>query len=154
MQALHRVRAIVFGILVGVSLCAVAAERGTVAEAEAMAKKAAAYVKAHGVDKAAEEFTTGTAFKDRDLYVAFAELDGVMVGHGGNPKLVGKNLVGLKDPAGQLFYDKLLVLAKTKGKGWSEPYKFLNPATKKIEDKMIYVERVGDHWVGVGIYKG
>jgi len=130
-----------------------ASTHGTAAEAEAMAKRAAAYLKANGPVKAAEEFTNGTSFKDRDLYVAFAEIDGTMLGHGGNPKLIGKNLVGLKDPQGQPFYQKLLDLAKTKGKGWSDTYKFLNPASKKIEDKMIYLERVGNQWVGVGIYK-
>lgn len=132
---------------------AFATENGTAAEAETMARKAVAYVKANGPVKAAEEFTKGTAFKDRDLYVAFAEIEGTMLGHGGNPNLVGKNLIGLKDPDGQLFYEKLLVLAKTKGKGWSDSYKFLNPVTKKIENKMIYVERVDNNWVGVGIYK-
>ena len=44
-------------------------------------------------------------------------------------------------------------LAKTKGKGWTESYKFRNPTTDKISEKVIYVEREGDTWVGVGIYK-
>ena len=130
-----------------------ASEHGTAAQAEAMAHKAAAFVKVNGLEKSVEEFTNGNTFKDRDLYVAFAGLEGVMLGHGGNPKLIGKNLIGLKDPDGQLFYQKLLDLAKTKGKGWSEPYKFLNPVSKKIESKVIYVERVGNYWVGVGVYK-
>ena len=76
-----------------------------------------------------------------------------MLGHGGNPKLVGKNLVGLKDPDGKPFFQMLVDLAKTKGKGWSEDYKFLNPVTKKIENKAMYVERVDGNWIGVGIYK-
>lgn len=44
-------------------------------------------------------------------------------------------------------------LAKTKGKGWVEGYKFLNPVTQKIENKSMYLERVGDTLVGCGIYK-
>jgi cytochrome c len=44
-------------------------------------------------------------------------------------------------------------LAKTKGKGWSDSYKFRNPTTEKMQEKVLYLERVGDSWVGVGIYK-
>ncbi len=118
-----------------------------------MTKKAVAYIKANGPEKAAQEFTRGTTFKDRDLYIAYTDLSGTVLGHGGNPKLVGKNLVGLKDPDGKPFFQMLVDLAKGKGKGWSEDYKFLNPVTKKIENKAMYVERIGDHWVGVGVYK-
>ncbi len=130
-----------------------AGDRGTAAEAEVMAKRAVAYVKANGPEKAAEEFTNGSSFKDRDLYVAYTTLAGVVLGHGANPKLVGKSLTGLKDPDGKLFFQMLVDTAKTKGKGWSEGYKFINPSDKKIEDKVMYVERIDDNWVGVGIYK-
>ena len=134
-------------------ISAMAAEQGSAAEAEAMAKKAVAFIKANGAEKAAQEFTNGSAFKDRDLYIAYTDLSGTVLGHGGNPKLVGKNLTGLKDPDGKLFFQMLVDLAKTKGKGWSDSYKFLNPVSKKIEDKVMYVERVDDNWIGVGIYK-
>jgi len=130
-----------------------AGEQGNAAEAEAMAKKAIAYIKANGPEKAAKEFTTGTTFKDRDLYIAFTDLNGNVLGHGGNAKLVGKNLTGLKDPDGKLFFQMLVDVAKTKGKGWSDSYKFLNPVTSKIESKVMYVERIDDNWIGVGIYK-
>ena len=130
-----------------------AADQGTAAEAEAMTKKAVAYIKTHGSAKAAEEFTNGKLFKDRDLYVSYYELSGVVLGHGANPKLVGKNLMGLKDPDGKLLIQMITELAKTKGKGWTESYKFRNPTTEKISEKVIYVERDGETWVGVGIYK-
>jgi len=44
-------------------------------------------------------------------------------------------------------------VAKTKGHGWTENYKFKNPTTDKLQEKAMYVERVGDAYVGVGIYK-
>jgi cytochrome c len=69
-----------------------AADQGTPAEAEAMTKRAVAYLKANGPEKAANEFTNGTAFKDRDLYVSYYDLTGKVLGHGANPKLVGKDL--------------------------------------------------------------
>jgi len=132
---------------------ALASEQGSASEAEALARRAVAFIKANGAENAAIEFTKGTMFKDRDLYIAFTDMEGNVKGHGGNPKLVGKNLIGIKDPDGKLFFQMLLDLAKNKGRGWSDTYKFLNPVTQKIETKVMYVERVGDHWVGVGIYK-
>lgn len=130
-----------------------AADQGTAAEAEAMVKKAVAYLKANGPEKAAEEFTNGKTFKDRDLYVSYYELSGKVLGHGANAKLVGKDLIGLKDPDGKLFIQMICDLAKSKGKGWTDSYKFRNPTTDKVSEKIIYVERVGETWIGVGIYK-
>lgn len=130
-----------------------AADQGTPAEAEAMVNKAVAYVKANGPEKAAEELTNGKTFKDRDMYVVYTQFDGKVLAHGGNPKLVGKNLTGLKDSEGNPFFQMLLDLAKTKGKGWSGSYRFINPSTQKIESKVMYVEAIGDTYVGVGVYK-
>jgi len=131
-----------------------AADQGTAAEAEAMVKKAVAYIKANGPEKAYEEFTNGKSFKDRDLYIIVYDLNGKNLAQGANPKLVGKDLIGLKDPDGKPLIQMFVDLAKTKGKGWVEGYKFLNPTTQKIEGKAMYLERVGDTLVGCGIYKG
>jgi len=130
-----------------------AADQGTAAEAEAMVKKGVAYIKVNGPEKAAEEFTNGKSFKDRDLYIVYTEFGGKVLAHGGNPKLVGKNLTGMKDSEGNPFFQMLVDLAKTKGKGWSGSYRFMNPATQKIESKVMYLESVGETYVGVGIYK-
>lgn len=129
------------------------ADRGSAAEAEAMTKRAVAFLKANGPEKAAQEFTQGSSFKDRDLYVSYYDLTGKVLGHGANAKLVGKDLIGLKDPDGKLFIQMITDLAKTKGKGWTDTYKFRDPVTDKIAEKLIYVERVDNTWVGVGIYK-
>lgn len=130
-----------------------AAEQGTAAEAEAMVKKAVAYIKANGPEKAYEELTNGKSFKDRDLYIIVYDLNGKNLAQGANPKLVGKDLIGLKDPDGKPLIQMFVDLAKTKGKGWVEGYKFLNPVSQKIEGKAMYLERVGDTLVGCGIYK-
>ena len=143
--------AVVMGMML--SGVASAASQGTAPEAEAMVKRAVAYIKANGQEKAAEEFTNGTSFKDRDLYVSYYEIGGKVLAHGANPKLVGKNLIGLKDPDGKLFIQMISDVAKTKGQGWTDSYKFRNPLTDKVSEKIIYVERVGEAWVGVGIYK-
>ena len=128
-------------------------DQGTAAEAEAMVKKAVAYIKANGPEKAYEEFTNGKSFKDRDLYIIVYDLNGKNLAQGANPKLVGKDLMGLKDPDGKPLIQMFVDLAKTKGKGWVEGYKFLNPVSQKIEGKSMYLERVGETLVGCGIYK-
>lgn len=132
---------------------AFAGEKGTAPEAEAMVKKAVAYIKTHGAEKAYEEFTNGKSFKDRDLYIIVYDLNGKNLAQGANPKLVGKDLIGLKDPDGKPLIQMFVDLAKSKGKGWVEGYKFLNPVTQKIEGKAMYLERHGDTLVGCGIYK-
>jgi len=112
-----------------------------------------AYIKSNGADKAYEEFTNGKSFKDRDLYVVVYTLDGKNLAQGANPKLVGKDLINLKDPEGFPLIQKFVELAKTKGSGWVEGYKFMNPVSQKMEKKAMYLERVGDTLVGCGIYK-
>ena len=133
---------------------ALAAEQGSAAEAEAMVKKAVAHIKTAGPDKAYDEFTNGKSFKDRDLYIIVYDLNGKNLAQGANPKLVGKDLIGLKDPDGKPIIQMFVDLAKTKGKGWVEGYKFMNPVSQKMEGKAMYLERVGDTLVGCGIYKG
>ncbi len=143
--------------LLGVALAAnaLAAEFGTPAEAEAMTKKAVAYIKSVGSEKAAEEFTNGKMFKDRDLYISYVDFNGKGIAHGANPKLVGKELIGFKDPDGKLLVQMAIDIAKTKGHGWTESYKFKNPMTEKMQEKVMYVERVADSntYVAVGVYK-
>lgn len=140
-------------LCIAFALPAWGAERGTPAEAEAMVKRAVAYVKANGRDKAANEFTNGTGFKDRDLYISYYELTGKVIAHGANAKLVGKDLSALKDPDGKPFIQMIIDVAKSKGKGWTDTYKFRDPLTDKMAEKVIYVERVDDTWIGVGVYK-
>jgi signal transduction histidine kinase len=129
-----------------------AADQGSAAEAEAMVKKAVAFIKANGADKAYDEFTNGKQFKDRDLYVIVYDLTGKNLAQGANPKLVGKDLIGLKDPDGKLLNKMLVDLAKEKGKGWSDEFKFRNPTTDALQRRIVYVERLGETFVGCGVF--
>ena len=127
-------------------------KRATKAEAEALVAKAVAYLKANGPEKSYAEFTNNPAFKDRELYVIVYDLTGKNLAHGANPKLVGKDLIGLKDPDGKLLNKMLVDLAKEKGKGWSDEFKFRNPVTEALQRRIVYVERVGDTFVGAGVF--
>jgi signal transduction histidine kinase len=127
---------------------------GTRAEAEAMVKKAVAYIKAVGEEKAFAEISNLKGkFVDRDLYVVVYDLNGKCLAHGQNPNfLVGKDLIGMRDPDGKYYVKERVELAKTKSQFWQN-YKFSNPLTKKIEPKSMYMEKVGNLLVGCGVYK-
>ena len=131
-----------------------AAEFGTKAEAVAMVKRVQERFRAAGAEatfKAVSDKST-PEFHDRDLYPFIYDMKGVNVAHGARPALIGKNLLGLKDQDGKFLIRDMLDMARTKGSGWYD-YKWPNPLTDKIEDKTSYVERMGDYWVGVGVYR-
>lgn len=136
------------------SMLAAASERGTADEAIAMVKKAEAYLKANGKEKAMAEFSNPQgSFRDRDLYVMVYDKTGTNQAHGANAKLIGKNLVDLKDADGKLIVKSFLDTAFAgAGKGWVD-YKWPNPVSKAVEAKTTYVQRVDDLLIGVGIYK-
>lgn len=139
--------------MLAVSHVAIAAEFGTPAEAEAMVKNAVAEIKANGQDKAFAEFTNPKGkFVDRDLYITVYDMNGKCLSHGANPKMIGKDLIELRDPDGKFFIKDRVEIAKTKGGGWQD-YKFNNPVTKKIEPKTMYFEKTGDIIVACGAYK-
>lgn len=48
--------------------------------------------------------------------------------------------------------DEAVTMSKGPGSGWID-YKWPNPLTNKIEDKSSYVEKMGDYFVDVGVYK-
>ena len=125
----------------------------TAAEATAMVKKGIAFIKANGQEKGLAEITNKKGqFVDRDLYLVVYALDGTVRAHGANEKMVGKNLIDLKDIDGKEFVKERVELAKTKGTFWQD-YKFTNPVSKKIEPKRMYCEKLDDAAVCGGIYK-
>lgn len=141
-----------------VGLCFTAAiaraeDRGTKEEAVAMVQKAVAAIKADGREKTFSAINDPKGpFNDRDLYVVVYDLQGKCLAHGANPKQIGKDLTELRDPDGKFFVKERVELAKTKDSFWQD-YKFLNPMTKLIEPKSMYMEKVDDIMVGCGIYK-
>lgn len=131
-----------------------AAEFGSKEEAVAMVKRVQVMFKERGAEatfKAVSDKSTAE-FHDRDLYPFIYDMSGVNVAHGARPALIGKNLIGLKDQDGKFLVREMLEIAKTKGSGWFD-YKWPNPINNKIEDKSSYVEKMGDYWVGVGVYR-
>lgn len=140
-------------VLLAGSVAAVAAEpeHGSREQAMAMVKRVEAMFQKDGAD-ATFKAVTGKAFNEADLYPFVYKLDGTdCVAHGANPAMIGKNLIDLKDQDGKFLIRELSEVA-TKGSGWVD-YKWPNPLTKLIEAKSSYVERMGDYFVGVGVYR-
>jgi cytochrome c len=136
------------------SMVALAAEEfGTAKEAEAMVTKAVAHIKSVGKEKAYQDFTDRAAgYADRDLYVVVYDLEGKVLAHGQNPKMVDKDLIDLRDPDGKAFVKERVDLARSKGKFWHD-YKFTDPVSRKVLPKSTYCERLESTAVCVGIYK-
>ena len=135
-------------------LAALAADGGATAEqATAMVKKGVAFIKANGTEKGYAEITSKTSpFKHQDLYLVVYGLDGTVHAHGANEKMVGRNLIDLKDVDGKAFVKERVELGKTQVSFWQD-YKFTNPESKKIEPKTMYCERLEQTVVCGGIYK-
>jgi signal transduction histidine kinase len=133
---------------------AAAAQFGTKDEAVAMVKRVQ---EKFAKDGAAATFAAVNdhsvpAFHDRDLYPFIYDLKGLCVAHGARPALVGKNLISLKDQDGKYLIQEMIDIANGPRRGWVD-YKWPNPLTNKIEDKSSYIEKLGDYFVGVGVYR-
>lgn len=125
----------------------------TAEEATAMVKKGVSFIKANGKDKGHAEISNKEGqFKKDDLYLTVYGMDGTVRAHGANEKMIGKNLIELKDIDGKAFVKERVELAQSKGTFWQD-YKFTNPVTKKIEPKAMYCEKLDDAVVCGGIYK-
>jgi signal transduction histidine kinase len=136
-------------------LAAAGAQAGnaTADEATAMVKKGVAFIKAQGTEKGYAEISNKQGqFIDRDLYLVVYGLDGTVLAHGANDKMVGKNLIDLKDIDGKAFVKERVEMAQTNSSYWQD-YKFTDPVTKKIEPKTTYCERLDASVVCGGIYK-
>jgi methyl-accepting chemotaxis protein len=136
-----------------VPTAALAAERATTKEAERMVKSAVAYMQKEGKEKAFATFSDPKGpFTFRDLYVVAYDSSGTCLAHGQKRDRVGKSLIDDKDPDGKAFIRERLALMAAKGRGWQE-YKFMNPATQKVELKVAYCESVDGVAVCCGAYK-
>lgn len=152
MKKLFRLMALVL-LALGLQGSVMAQERGTADQAMAMVRKAADYLKANGREKAFAEFNNPKGqFRDRDLYIMVYDMKGFNLAHGANPKLIGKDLIQLRDANGTLIIKEFVEVAKAKGSGWIN-YQWPNPVTSAVEAKSTYVEKYDDLIIGCGIYK-
>ncbi len=93
-----------------------------------------------------------TAWVNGDLYPVVYDLQGKVLAHGQNPKLVGKNLIDVRDVEGNYYVRERVELAKSKGKFWQN-YVFVDPVTKGVLPKEMYCEKLDENVVCAGVYK-
>ena len=143
----------VIAVLMVIGLFAGLAYASEKDDAKALVEKAVAYVAAQGKDKAIAEFSKPKGTFDKgEAYVFAYDMQGVVVAHPKNPKLIGKNLLEVPDNDGKLFRKEIVSVAKATGSGWVD-YVYMNPQTKKPEHKTTYVQKAGDIIVCCGAYK-
>lgn len=139
--------------LLSIPLEARAQQYATTKDAELMVRHAVAFLKKEGKEKAFAEFSNPQGrFTYRDLYIMAYDLEGTCLAHGAKKERIGKNFMEERDVDGKQFVKERLAIVKAAGKGWQE-YKFQNPVTRRIEQKVAYFERVGDVVLVCGAYK-
>jgi len=139
---------------VGISLIAAGslAAQGP-AEAEALVKQAFEFAKTHGTYKLIKAVNTpGGPFRKGELYIWIVDLEGVMLAHGANPRMVGKDASEKQDTEAVHYAQEAIKIAEAKGSGWFS-YKFTNPESKLIQTKECYVQRLDEVVIACGAYK-
>ena len=123
------------------------------AEATAQVNSAIALFKKVGTEQAVKDINSGADWKVKGMNVIVNDMKGVVLASSLNEKLVGKQTLEMKDPAGKEFVKDFVATAQ-KGEGWID-YQFINPETKKLEERSMFVKRAPgfDGFVGVAITK-
>ena len=153
MNSIVRSIAAVFFACFALSAAAADEPRGTPQEAEALVKKAIAYYKKNGKEKALADLSRKDGgFIDRDLYVTVYDDKGVALAHV-NPKFIGKNMIDLRDDTGKYHIKERIESAQRNGSGWQDLAGRVNPQTRKTESKRMYYERHDNLVFAAGAYK-
>lgn len=151
MQIVRKIALVLVALAAGCCSPVLAADRASAEDAVALVQKVVLFIKKNGTDKAIAEVQNGN-FKDRDLYVSINGMNGMNYANGGNPRMVGKNLTGLKDASGKDIQQERTAMALSQGKGWQE-FRWVDPVTHNMTQKWTYFERVGDVMVACGVYQ-
>jgi len=127
-------------------------QQGTADEAVALVQKAVALYKTTSHDQFLRSLTDkNQSYHDRDMYVFVLDSAGTYRAFGGNPAKVGTRVQDIPGIAGDRLVSDIVAQAD-RAPGWVE-YDINNPATGAVQTKMSYVSRVGDLYVGCGVYK-
>lgn len=124
----------------------------TPAQAEQMVAKVVAALRKDSAKTSAAITAKDPAWVQGDLYPVVYDLHGKVLAHGQNPRMVGKDVLELRDADGKAFIRERMELAATKASFWQD-YAFVDPVTKSILPKRMYCERLDDTVVCAGIYK-
>ena len=134
------------------AVAALRLQQGTADEAVALVQKAVALYKTTSHDQFLRSLTDkNQPYHDRDMYVFVLDSADTYRAFGGNPAKVGTRVQDIPGIAGDRLVSDIVAQAD-RAPGWVE-YDINNPATGAVQTKMSYVSRVGDLYVGCGVYK-
>lgn len=142
-----------FGVVIW-SCAAFASDLATKDECVEKCAEVAKIIETKGADEAVRQVNdTSGPFVWKDTYVYIMDLNGTITAHGPQPKFIGKNLMGLKDPIlKKPWYPALFEEIKSGSQsGWFS-YHWKKPNTDGIFVKECYYQRAGDMVVFAGIY--
>ena len=126
--------------------------QGTAGEAIVLVDKARAAFERLPRDAFLAHLTdAASGFHDRDMYVFALDATGRYVAFGGNPAKVGTRVQDIPGVQGDALLAAIVRQADV-APGWAE-YDITNPATQAVQTKMSYVMRLGDVYLGCGVYK-
>ena len=150
MKAFPSVSALVAGLVLATGVFGQASV-GTDQDAQKLAAAAAARISQVGKDEAIKEFGSDAKWKVKDLTVWVMDTHGVMQYHV-NPKMVGKDLLEVKDQSGRAYNKEMVAIGKGTKPG-SVQYEWAHPETKKLVPKVAYLSPApgADVFAGVSV---
>lgn len=143
-------KSVITSLLIGSSLLA-----NTSDDVQKLVNDAYSHCETKGLEECIKSFNNkDKKFTKGGLYIFVSNFSGVAIAHGGNSKLVGKDLSKVKSPSGIYPGVEMAKIAKNKGTGWLD-YKWSHPVTKRIADKTTYIKRFKntDVFIASGYYK-
>ena len=109
-------------------------------ECVALCKDAAKFVNEKGFYPAVAEINNKDGkFVTKNTYVFMMDLEGHLLAHPFNQQYIGRDISGSKDKNGKLFNQESIVIAKTKGEGWTE---YLYPKPEELKKPTPYTEKI------------
>ncbi len=156
MKKQFKIATILLSILFYLSITSFAEQSATKKECVAKCKAAVAMVKKKGLKKTLKVLQNKKGpFVWKNSYVFSINIETKnVIAHAIKPKLIGKNLVHIKDIKGKMFFAEFINVAKGKGSGWIN-YMWPKPGKKKPSQKITYVLKVPGKPIlmAAGIYK-
>jgi cytochrome c len=135
--------AMVLGLMAGSAEAARSCPAGSPEAAKKLAERAAKVLAAVGRAAAFRQYRDPRGpFVRGDLYVFVVNRHGIIVENVGFPSVIGSGGFDLASRFGAVA---------ARGRGWIR-YRWYNPCSRRMEQKMSYLVRVGDLIVGVGAY--
>lgn len=150
MKIAARIVSFLFAACLSAGVWAAGATR---ADAQGLAGNALAHIKKVGTEQAVKDFNGAAEWKTKGINLNVVDMKGVVLASSLNERLIGKNTYESKDPNGKEFVKEFIATAQ-KGEGWVD-YVFMNPETKKLEERSMFVRKVPgfDGFVAVAITK-